>query len=79
LILFAPFYPLENRKNQDNAEAAIWFRKAAEQGYADAQCALGELYLNGFGVTRDVNEAKIWFNKSARQGNKKAAELLKSL
>ena len=64
---------------KDEAEAAKWHRKAAEHGHADAQYALGKLYLFGFSTPRDVNEAKIWFGKSAAQGNTQAASLLKSL
>jgi hypothetical protein len=35
---------------QDDAEAAQWYRKAAEQGFADAQNMLGWMYQNGQGV-----------------------------
>ncbi|MDL1959246.1 MAG: hypothetical protein LWX01_06035 [Deltaproteobacteria bacterium] len=35
---------------QDYAEAVKWFRKAAEQGYADAQFFLGLMYAQGEGV-----------------------------
>ena len=32
----------------------LWFRKAAEQGNADAQISLGYLYLDGEGVPQDA-------------------------
>jgi uncharacterized protein len=32
---------------EDDAEAVKWFRKAAEQGYADAQYNLGLMYAYG--------------------------------
>ncbi len=35
---------------QDYAEAARWYRKAAEQGDAGAQHNLGLLYAKGVGV-----------------------------
>ena len=35
---------------QDYAEAVRWFRKAAEQGDADAQFNLGRMYYEGQGV-----------------------------
>jgi TPR repeat protein len=38
---------------QDYAEAAKWLRKAAEQGDAEAQEFLGEMYAREIGVTRD--------------------------
>ena len=31
---------------QDEAQALIWFRKAADQGNADAQNGLGVMYSN---------------------------------
>jgi TPR repeat protein len=52
---------------QDDAAAALWFRKAAEQGLA--QSNLGVLYRDGRGVTRDFTEASMWFRKAADQGD----------
>ena len=37
---------------QDDSEAAAWYRKAAEQGYAQAQPVLGYMYFQGKGVQR---------------------------
>jgi TPR repeat protein len=53
---------------QDFAEAAKWFRKAADQGNADAQFKLGTMYDSGQGVPRDYAEATKWFRKAAEQG-----------
>jgi len=50
---------------QDNVEGAKWSRKAAEQGHADAQLALG---LTGLGVPQDYAEAVKWLRKAAEQG-----------
>ena len=47
----------------------MWYRKAAEQGYADAQYNLGILYANGQGVTQDYAEAARWYRKAADQGD----------
>ena len=46
---------------QDYVEAAKWFRKAAEQGRAQAQWYLGEMYAKGEGVTQDEVEGYAWF------------------
>jgi len=54
---------------QDNASAIKWFRKAAEQGFAEAQCDLGFAYSIGRGVTKDDAEAVLWYRKAAEQGN----------
>jgi TPR repeat protein len=40
----------------------IW-QPLAEQGNADAQVGLGNLFLGGYGVTRDQRAATEWFRK----------------
>lgn len=52
-----------------DAEAFVWYRKAAEQGHMDAQCDLGYCYINGKGVSKDEKEAVKWYQKAADQGN----------
>jgi hypothetical protein len=52
---------------KDQAEAAKWFRKAAEQGNAQAQNILGILYRDGKGVVQDFVEAVKWYRKAAAQ------------
>jgi hypothetical protein len=54
---------------QDNTETAKWYRKAADQGDADAQYKLGLLYDNGQGVPLDYAEAAKWYRKAADQEN----------
>lgn len=49
--------------------AATWFRKAADQGDADAENALGTMYRMGDGVERDRDEALRWYHKAARGGS----------
>jgi TPR repeat protein len=55
-------------KDQRFADAAIWFRQAAEQGLAPAQAALAQLYRTGRGVPQDFGQARLWFAKAAEQG-----------
>ena len=47
-------------------EALKWFRKAADQGNAAAQYALGGCYQ--FGQSQDYTEAMEWYRKAAEQG-----------
>ena len=54
---------------QGYAEAAKWYRLAAEQGVALAQYNLGVMYTNGEGVMQDYVKAHSWFNLSAVNGN----------
>jgi TPR repeat protein len=54
----------------DPDEAAALFRKAADQGLADAQSALGSCYEAGMGVgPPDPVQAASWYRKAADQGN----------
>jgi TPR repeat protein len=56
------------------SEAVRWWRKAAEQGQADAQSGLGVLHFNGDGVALDYVKAHMWFNLAAEAGAEAAAE-----
>ncbi len=53
---------------QDYAEAAKWYRRAAEQGHAFAQSSLGIMYENGQGVPQNYVEAHLWFTLAAARG-----------
>ena len=50
---------------QDHAEAAKWYRPAADQGYAPAQYNLGLWYGRGEGGSPDYVNAHMWFNLAA--------------
>jgi TPR repeat protein len=47
---------------QDYAQAVTWFRKAADQGDADAQFFLGLMYAKSEGVPQDYVLAHMWLN-----------------
>jgi TPR repeat protein len=53
---------------KDRQKANEWFRKAADQGDAGAQCVLGSNYDYGEGVEKDPKEAVKWYSKAAEQG-----------
>jgi TPR repeat protein len=55
----------DSMNQQDLREAALHYRKAAEQNYLPAQTALGELMR----VSQDYEEAFGWFLMSAYQGD----------
>ena len=61
---------------RDVGEAVKWVQLAAEQGYASAQRALGDLYRTGKGVPdgmpQDYAEAVKWYRLAAEQGNTSA-------
>ena len=53
--------------DEDNVKAAEWFRRAAEQGHAEAQYHLGDAYYFGHGVQQDDAEAVRWYRQAAEQ------------
>ena len=59
---------------EDDAEAARWYRLAAEQGYASAQYKLGYLYVNSDGIERDLVQAYMWFRIVDSSGEELTAE-----
>ena len=61
---------------RDPAEAAKWFRKAADQGNVAAQINLGVSYAKGEGVPQDYTEAAKLYRKAADQGNGAAQNTL---
>lgn len=52
----------------DYSKAEAWWRKAAQQGAAEAQCGLGLLYHQGQSVPQDYSEAAKWYGKAAEKG-----------
>ncbi len=60
-----------------------WYHKAAENGYAEAQYKLGEIYLSSnesreYGVSENTEAAKDWFRKAAEQGHEGAKKKLET-
>ena len=60
------------KKARDDAEAVKWYRKAADQGYAPAQCQLGFIYDKGRREQGNNSEAVKWYRKAADQGYSQA-------
>jgi hypothetical protein len=48
------------RTAQNYSGAARWFRRAADQGHANAQAILGSLYAVGLGVPKDFVKSYAW-------------------
>ena len=51
-----------------------WFRRAAEQGYVDAQYNLALMYNNGESVPKNYIYGYMWHNIAASQEYKDAAK-----
>lgn len=69
-------YYFGNRVRRDYAQAAVWYRKAAEQGDPDSQFRLGGFYHYGFGVPKDDVQAFDWVKKAAEQQHADAEDFL---
>jgi TPR repeat protein len=62
---------------KDEAEAVFWYRKAADQGLANAQWNLGKMYRDGLGgLKQDDSQAVVLFRKAAEQGDAAAQNSL---
>ncbi len=64
-------------KGRNRGIAAKWFQKAADQGNARAQYAMGYLtYFGKGGIKEDAFKAIEWFRKAADKGNSDARKAL---
>jgi len=61
---------------KDHAEAAKWYRKAAEQNYANAQFNLGMCYEEADAGTEDWAEVYKWLSLAAMQGHERAKKFM---
>jgi TPR repeat protein len=64
---------------KDYAEAAKWFRRAAQKDFSDAQYAIAMLHRNGQGVKKNNDIATDWLRKAAEQGDKRALMFFEDL
>jgi TPR repeat protein len=64
---------------QSYERAADWYRKAAEQGEADVQYALGLAYKCGIGASEDNVLAHMLFSLAAKAGHAEASDELAEL
>ncbi len=54
-------------KAEEDAEAATWYRKAAEQGSAAGEYGLGQMYAKGEGVKKDFAQARTYISRAAEK------------
>jgi TPR repeat protein len=60
----------------DPAQAVAWYRKSADQGFAEGQFKLAVLLAAGDGVARDLPRAAEWCRRAAEQGHPGAQYML---
>ena len=63
----------------NHKKAIEWYEKAAEQGDAEAQYNLGNMYYHGHGVDVNHKKAVEWFKKAAEQGHRRAQIVLRTI
>ena len=63
----------------DEAQAAKYFRMAADQGIGDGQCYLGKMYAAGQGLPKDPVLAYQWALIASQNGAEQCLQTLKSL
>uniref|UniRef100_A0A7S0FUH1 Fe2OG dioxygenase domain-containing protein n=1 Tax=Pyrodinium bahamense TaxID=73915 RepID=A0A7S0FUH1_9DINO len=61
-------YAMGEGVERDEAEAAKWMRRSAEQLDVESAHLLGEMCREGRGVPRDLGEAARWYRRSAKAG-----------
>mgnify|MGYP005995118007 CR=1 FL=1 len=70
---------VEALKANDGQRAAAFLRPVAEKGDPSAQALLGQIYLDGIGIDKDLFEAGRWLRSAAANGEPSAAFALAEL
>ena len=63
--------------DQNEKEAYLWARKAADKGLSEGEYAVAYYTEYGIGTTLDLEEAWRWYRRAASQGNERAIGRLK--
>jgi TPR repeat protein len=61
------------------AKALTWLKPSADSGHAESQARMGEAYMFGRGVDKDITKAKEYYQKAANQGHEKSKQLVAKL
>lgn len=68
-----PLYP-GDAYPQNYAKAMMWCRRAADEGYAEAQFRIGQMYWRGEGVPKDLVQSYMWMLLAAKQNPRVVAQ-----
>lgn len=60
---------------KDQQQSFVWAKRAADQGFAQAQRYVGACYEYGVGVAENAAEAALWYSKAAAQGLEKEGNI----
>ena len=67
----------EYNKTDDDVQALIWYKKAAELGDEYSMYCIGHRYRYGQGVDKNEDTAMEWLNKAAKKGSTNAKDAIK--
>ncbi|KAF9143162.1 hypothetical protein BGX30_001190 [Mortierella sp. GBA39] len=76
LVALGDMYRKGQGVRQDYKAAMSQYKKAADVGYAEAQCNIGDLHYHGQGVTCNYPKAFNWYTLAAGQGYARGIYLL---
>ena len=77
-VMLGMKYLLGQDVPEDRAEAARWFLRAAEHGFAPAQSLIAGMYRDGDGVTQDDVAAYMWFGLAVAQASEETRSRLET-
>ena len=63
-------------KSEEDEQAVDWYRKAAAQGNAAGEYGLGQMYVKGEGVKKDIEQARLYTLKAAEKGHLDAVVMM---
>ena len=64
---------------KDEAEAIMWYTRAADSGHPESQYDLGFMLILGEGTEKDVPKGIWWMEQAATNGETNAARVLSDL
>ena len=64
---------------RSDADALVWFRRAASHNHKLGEYDMGLCYEYGWGVERNLKEAANWYERSFHHGYRKAGEALRRI
>ncbi len=79
MTVLATLYSMGCGVEQNDAEAALWYRQGAVRGNRDAQAMLGSYLAAGRGTSCNPQESAYWLFQSARAGHQVALDWLADL
>ncbi len=65
-------------KAEEDVEAVTWYQKAADQGNADGEFGLGQMYMKGEGVKKDEEQGRRYTERAAAKNHVEAVKVMMS-